>query len=128
MVDVGKLEVEFSSLEQKASAPEFWDNQETAQAVLQQMSDLKSSLDSARGLQALLSDAQTAVELAELEVLTPDHPNALLLGFISRSLSQSKPCSCAVNAAKEFHSLGLLFHVQTPICEDLMFSSSVSEI
>ena len=68
MTNVAELEQQYSQLEQQASASDFWECQETAQITLQQMSDLKSSLDSVRGLQSLLSDVQTAVELAELEV------------------------------------------------------------
>ena len=68
VVNVAKLEQQYASLEQQASASDFWDSQERAQATLQQMSSVKGSLDSVRGLQALLSDAQTAIELAELEV------------------------------------------------------------
>ena len=34
------------------------------------MSNLKSSIDSVKDLQSLLSDVQTAIELAELEVRT----------------------------------------------------------
>ena len=65
---MGKLEQQYSALEGQASAPEFWDSQETAQATLQQMSSLKSSMDSVKGLQALLADAEAAMELAELAV------------------------------------------------------------
>ena len=65
---MGKLEQQYSALEQQASAPEFWDSQDTAQATLQQMSSLKSSMDSVKGLQALLADAEAAMELAELAV------------------------------------------------------------
>ena len=66
--NVISLEQQYSLLERQASASEFWDSQETAQATLQQMSGLKESLDTARGFKALLSDVQTAIELAELEV------------------------------------------------------------
>ncbi|CAK0787352.1 hypothetical protein CVIRNUC_010572 [Coccomyxa viridis] len=66
VTDMGKLEQQYSALEQQASTPEFWDRQDTAQATLQQMSSLKSSMDSVKGLQALLADAEAAVELAEL--------------------------------------------------------------
>lgn len=66
--NIAKLEQQYSLLEQKASASDFWDSQDTAQATLQRMSDLKSSLDVLRGFKSLLSDVQTAIELAELEV------------------------------------------------------------
>ncbi|CAL5222319.1 g4663 [Coccomyxa viridis] len=65
--DVAKLEQQYSLLEQEASASDFWDSHDTAQAALQQMSGLKSSLDAVRGFKSLLSDVQTAIELAELE-------------------------------------------------------------
>ena len=73
VMDIEKLEQQYSALEQQASAPEFWDSQETAQATLQQMSNLKSSMDSVKGLQALLADAEAAMELAELAVWPLHH-------------------------------------------------------
>ena len=72
-MDIGKLEQQYSALEQQASSPEFWDSQEVAQATLQQMSNLKSSMDSVKGLQALLADAEAAMELAELAVWPHHH-------------------------------------------------------
>ena len=72
-VDVKKLEQQYSALEQQAGVPGFWDSQETAQATLQQMSSIKSSMDSVRGLQALLADAEAAIELAELAVRPRHH-------------------------------------------------------
>ncbi len=64
-----------ASLEQEASASEFWDSQETAQAALQQMSGLKSIPGLLlRGFKSLLSDVRTAIELAELEVKPTLHP------------------------------------------------------
>lgn len=79
VANIGKLEQHYSALEEQAGATDFWDSQASAQATLQQMSNLKSSIDSVKGLQSLLSDVQTAIELAELEVRKIHHSLPILL-------------------------------------------------
>jgi peptide chain release factor 2 len=54
-------------LEQRAAQPEFWDDQTTAQEVLQELNDLKSSLDQYQRWQSTLEDAKAIAELLELE-------------------------------------------------------------
>ena len=55
-------------MEQKAAQPEFWDDQNTAQQVLQELNDLKSSLEQYQGWQDILEDTKAIAELLELEL------------------------------------------------------------
>jgi peptide chain release factor 2 len=54
-------------LEQVATQPEFWDNQELAQSSLQILNECKADLDRFRRWQGSVEDARTALELVELE-------------------------------------------------------------
>ena len=55
-------------MEQRAAQPEFWDDQNTAQQVLQELNDLKSSLEQYQGWQSTLEDTKAIAELLELEL------------------------------------------------------------
>ena len=54
-------------MEQRAAQPDFWDDQATAQQVLQELNDLKSSLEQYQGWQSTLEDTKAIAELLELE-------------------------------------------------------------
>ena len=54
-------------MEQRAIQPDFWDDQTTAQKVLQELNDLKSSLEQYQGWQSTLEDTKAIAELLELE-------------------------------------------------------------
>ena len=54
-------------MEQRAAQPEFWDDQSTAQQVLQELNDLKSNLEQYQGWQSTLEDTKAIAELLELE-------------------------------------------------------------
>jgi peptide chain release factor 2 len=54
-------------LEQRAAQPEFWDDQDTAQKVLQELNDLKTSLEQYQQWQSTLEDTKAIAELLELE-------------------------------------------------------------
>ena len=54
-------------MEQRAAQPEFWSDQSTAQAVLQELNDLKSNLEQYQGWQSQIEDAKAIAELLELE-------------------------------------------------------------
>lgn len=54
-------------MEQVASQPDFWDNQEQAQKTLQQLNDLKSSLEQYHQWHSSLEDTKAIAELLELE-------------------------------------------------------------
>jgi peptide chain release factor 2 len=71
VTDVDGLRRQFASLEEAASAGNFWDDQRRAQATLQQMSEARSALQEMQGFQDLLADVDTALELAEIEVYNP---------------------------------------------------------
>ena len=65
--DVGTLNAKISDLEQVASQPEFWEDQETAQKTLQQLNDAKAELVRLETWNSAIADAETALELLELE-------------------------------------------------------------
>ncbi|MEL7008203.1 MAG: peptide chain release factor 2 [Cyanobacteria bacterium J06629_2] len=66
-LDPPALKAKIQDLEQRASQPEFWDDQATAQQVLQELNDLKSSLEQYQGWQTTLEDTKAIAELLELE-------------------------------------------------------------
>jgi len=76
-------------LEQVAAQHSFWDDQASAQKILQELNDLKSSLEQLHQWQANLEDAQ-----AVLELLAVEHDDALLeeatsnVTQLSRALDQ----------------------------------------
>ncbi len=65
--DLPNLTAKIQDLEQVAAQANFWDNQESAQATLQQLDDLKSNLQQLRSWQDSLADAAAAWEMLELE-------------------------------------------------------------
>ena len=56
-------------LEKQASAEGFWDRQDEAAAVSQEMSEINELLRLTSTMQSQLEDVQTAIELIELEVI-----------------------------------------------------------
>lgn len=60
------LKAKIGDLEQVAAQPEFWESQETAQATLQELNNLKSSLEQCQQWQSRLEDAKASAELLEL--------------------------------------------------------------
>ncbi len=76
-------------MEQIAAQPEFWEDQTTAQKTLQQLNELKSSLEQLERWNSSLGDAKAVLELLELEA-----DEALLqeaqenLTMLSRELDQ----------------------------------------
>ncbi len=65
--DLPALKAKIQDLEQVASQPEFWDNQEQAQTTLQELNDLKSNLEQYHQWQTSLEDSKAIAELLELE-------------------------------------------------------------
>lgn len=65
--DPPALKAKVQDLEQRAAQPEFWDNQVTAQQVLQELNDLKSNLEQYQNWQRTLEDTRAIAELLELE-------------------------------------------------------------
>ncbi|MBW4536197.1 MAG: peptide chain release factor 2 [Pleurocapsa minor HA4230-MV1] len=68
MFDPPAITAKIQDLEQRAAQPQFWDDQTTAQQVLQELNDLKSSLEQYQRWQNILEDAKAIAELLELEL------------------------------------------------------------
>ena len=66
--DVPALKAKIQDLEQVASQPEFWDDQTSAQATLQELNEYKSHLEGYAKWKMQLDDASTVLELLELEL------------------------------------------------------------
>ncbi|NJK57452.1 MAG: peptide chain release factor 2 [Pleurocapsa sp. SU_5_0] len=66
-LDPPAIRAKIQDLEQRAAQPEFWDDQTTAQQVLQELNDSKSSLEQYQHWQNILEDAKAIAELLELE-------------------------------------------------------------
>jgi peptide chain release factor 2 len=65
--DVPALQARIEDLEQVASQPEFWDDQATAQKILQELNDHKSHLQQLEDWRSQLEDAKAILELLEAE-------------------------------------------------------------
>lgn len=65
--DLPQLTAKIHDLEQIAAQPDFWDNQEAAQEILQQLNDCKSNLDQYQQWQLQLEDTKAIAELLEGE-------------------------------------------------------------
>ncbi|MEM6502309.1 MAG: peptide chain release factor 2 [Cyanobacteria bacterium P01_C01_bin.89] len=66
-LDIATLNAKINDLENVASQPEFWDNQEAAQKTLQQLNDTKAELVRLDTWKTAIADAETALELLEIE-------------------------------------------------------------
>ncbi len=62
---IENVKKEIASLEEMASAPDFWDDTENSQKVLKKTGALKSVLEGFNGLVTLYEDAETMLEMAE---------------------------------------------------------------
>ncbi len=68
--DIAALNAKIQDLEQLAAQPDFWDDQDSAQATLQQLNDLKSNIQQYEQWKGKLEDARAVLELLELEADT----------------------------------------------------------
>ncbi|WP_137455089.1 peptide chain release factor 2 [Halomicronema hongdechloris] len=66
-LDVPALEAKIQDLEQRAAQPEFWDDPEKAQGVMQDLNDYKAHLAQLATWQSNLDDTAAIVELLEQE-------------------------------------------------------------
>ncbi|MDY6940152.1 MAG: peptide chain release factor 2 [Cyanobacteriota bacterium] len=66
-LDLPALNAKIKDLEQIAAQPEFWEDQSNAQNTLQELNDLKSSVDRYRDWCGTLEDAKAVIELLEEE-------------------------------------------------------------
>ena len=64
---IEKLKNEVAEMEERASAPGFWDNMEKAQKITQEMSQRKAVIEEYERLQADYDDTHTLIELADEE-------------------------------------------------------------
>ena len=62
-----KLKNEIDELEAKASAPDFWDNMEVSQKILQKTGKLKNTVESYDKMCALFDDLQVLIEMGDEE-------------------------------------------------------------
>ncbi|MFB2879265.1 peptide chain release factor 2 [Floridanema aerugineum] len=69
-LDIPALTAKIQDLEQIASQPEFWNDQDSAQQTLQELNDLKSHLQQFYDWKSSLEDTRAIVELLELEADT----------------------------------------------------------
>jgi len=65
--DLPTLKAQIHDLEQLAAQPEFWDDPQTAQVTLQELNDVKSTLEQYQQWQAQLEDSKAIAELLELD-------------------------------------------------------------
>ena len=72
--DVSRQRTRLQKLEQQASLEGFWDQQEKAAAVNQEMSEINETLQLTSTLQAQIDNVATAVELIEMEVRLQQPP------------------------------------------------------
>jgi len=61
------VRAKIQDLEQQAAQPEFWDDRDTAQKVLQDLSELKTSVDRYYGWKNTLEDTEAVLELMETD-------------------------------------------------------------
>ncbi|NEP10384.1 MAG: peptide chain release factor 2 [Symploca sp. SIO2C1] len=66
-LDVAAVNAKIQDLEQQAAQPDFWEDQNSAQQILQELNDLKSNLQQYQQWQVSLEDAKAVLELLELE-------------------------------------------------------------
>jgi peptide chain release factor 2 len=65
--DLPSLKAHITDLEQVAAQPDFWDDRTTAQSTLQNLDDLKSSLEQFDRWKSDLADAGAALEILSIE-------------------------------------------------------------
>ena len=65
VTDVGTLKSQIAELEQQASAPNLWDDQENAQAVTSRLSRANAELDRIEGMDSRIDDLEVLVEMGE---------------------------------------------------------------
>ncbi|HAG83187.1 MAG TPA: peptide chain release factor 2 [Cyanobacteria bacterium UBA12227] len=65
--DIAAVNAKIQDLEQLAAQPDFWDDQTSAQKILQELNELKSNLQKYEQWQASLEDAKAVLELLDLE-------------------------------------------------------------
>lgn len=62
--DAPRKETELENLEKQISEPDFWNDQETAQKIVQQRSRIEKSLERQKSFETSVSDAEVLIEFA----------------------------------------------------------------
>ncbi len=65
--DLAAMEEKAARLDERMSAPDFWENQEEARALMNEVNPLKKRLESMRALEAGLADVEALIEMAREE-------------------------------------------------------------
>jgi peptide chain release factor 2 len=65
--DIASLEAQVTSLEERSSAPGFWDEPQAAQDVMKRAASMRSSIETWRGIEQQIADLLDLIELAEGE-------------------------------------------------------------
>ena len=72
--DVAGKKKEIERLEKESAAPDFWNEQDKAQALMRRLSSLKDEVTTWCNLRDRVSDALELVDLAEMEDDEPEEP------------------------------------------------------
>jgi peptide chain release factor 2 len=65
--DVPRLEAQAAALEAQSTAPDFWDDPQSAQSVMRRLSSIRARVATWRGLETKVADLLELVDLAEAE-------------------------------------------------------------
>jgi peptide chain release factor 2 len=65
--DAPRKETELENLERQISEPDFWNDQETAQKIVQQRSRIEKALERQKSFETAVSDAEVLLEFAETD-------------------------------------------------------------
>jgi len=65
--DVPALNAKIKDLEQLSAQPDFWDDQDNAQKLLQELNEYKSNLAQVQGWKTSIGDSEAILDLLELE-------------------------------------------------------------
>jgi len=65
--DVAKIEAEAASLEERSSAPDFWNDPQSAQDVMKRLSSIRARAATWRGFESKIGELLELVDLAEAE-------------------------------------------------------------
>ncbi|NLX44037.1 MAG: peptide chain release factor 2 [Chloroflexi bacterium] len=66
-LDLSDLETQATALKERSSSPEFWDDSEQAQSVMQELAEIEATLNSWREIDRRLHDMEELAALTELE-------------------------------------------------------------
>ena len=65
LFDFAGREAQIAELEQQVAEPNFWDNPDEAQQVMQKITGLRSKIEQFNGVKTLVEDAETLYEMCK---------------------------------------------------------------